>query len=488
MRAIGLVLCTLSFLAVAAHGAIAPDSIPREIDESTFGTGLRRTMQMLEASNAGDSRPIRVLFYGQSIIAQAKVQETLLGELRRRYPKANIIATNNTIGGYTAPSLVRTMVHDVVPFRPDLIVFDDYGGEADGSYEQIIRFLRSQTTADILMWSPHLDNYNQAIEKERETTAIFRRAMAAKYRCEFADLRGVWARYLEQNQLPRTALLQDAIHNNAAGCELMGMILARHFVKPPAAATASDAVKTIFLVNRANAPADGVKLIGVWQPAADGQGIDLAGPDSSIELEFTGNRVDLIGPADAADASARVLIDGQPPAALPMLWMASRPSAGPVGWFPAINRITLGDTPILSENWTLHFFDVDKAGKSFHYRLTGSVTGDDGQGDQSQDFASQSGRIRFLASDVTLAESARVIKKDLPASFDVTWRTFPLGLDEYHRQRGQADGDDQTLVNGLPNRTHHLSLTVTKGVIAIRALVVYRPEFPATELPATRAE
>lgn len=470
-----LLLCTAAFADEPAG-----DAIPQEPHSAEFGRHLRRTMALLEASQRGGAAPIRVLFYGQSIVAQGRLQSTLLAELRRVYPNASFIPTSNAIGGYEAPALVRTMVHDVVAFRPDLIVFDDYGGETDGSFEKIIAYLRSRTTAEVLMWSPHVDNFNAATDAQRDATAEFRKRMAQKYGCEFADVRGVWKQYLEQSKAPRTALLTDVIHNNNAGCELIARVLARHFVRYTGDAPEEPAVRTIAMNEDATWQGAGLSISGEWKKSADGRGI-LLSPGATLELSFKGIRVDIVGPVDAPMGSATVTVDDHAPTRLADCWAISRPSPAPIGWFPAINRIEPAGTTLERENWTLHFHDVAPDGTSYKYRLTGSKTGADGEGDSSADFVSRSKRLRFAVADISIAKSAKYTRKPLPAEFDITWRTYPMALDVYARKPGDAKNGAawQTLVNALPNATHRLKLKADDGLVAVEQIIIHQPAIEA---------
>jgi hypothetical protein len=157
--------------------------------------------------------------------------------------------------------------------------------------------------------------------------------------------------------------------------------------------------------------------------------------------------------------------------------LARHPTPG--GWFPTINRIALGGAPN-REDWTLHFFDVSADGKSFKFRLRGSVTGPDGEGAANQDFVSNSKRISFLASDITCATTARVLKKQLPAEFDITWRTTCMSADDYRPRSAKAKPslDVSTLVNGVSNERHKLTIAPDgKGPLVIRELIVHCPEF-----------
>ena len=474
----------LSLLLCSASSAVAslPATLPAEPAGAAMGSQLARTVQLLEASSQPGQPPVRVLFYGQSIVEQGRLQSTFIAELKKQFPGAQINAVSTAIGGYMAPKLVRTTPHTVVFARPDLIVFDDYGGDKDGTYEEIIHYLRSHTTADVILWSPHVDNFNAAMDKQRDAEGEFRRSIAEKYKCEFADVRAVWKQYLEESKLPRTALLRDPIHNTTDGCELIARILARHFVKSDAAP--SNAVQTIALNDAGARSAAGVTLGGDW--ASNASGISASAEGATVSIAFTGTRLDVLGITEPpAAGTMSVEVDGQPPSKIPAAWAVSLPSPAPVGWFPAVNRVSVGQTPLVRDDWTLHFHDVSPDGKTYRFELKGKLSGSDGEGESGKDFGSTSGRFSILASDVTLAETARVLKKPMPATFDVTFRTFPLGRDLYQ----QKPGDHQvllTLVDGLPNTRHTLKLTLTGGAATLRGLVVHCPQWSDSPDPASK--
>ena len=110
-------------------------------------------MSRLAASSTDRPETVRVLFYGQSITKQNWWRE-LAADLRARFPAADLRIENRSIGGYSTQFLIRTMEADILPFHPDLIVFHDYG--AEDLYEKIIRWIRSHTTAEVLLQSDHV--------------------------------------------------------------------------------------------------------------------------------------------------------------------------------------------------------------------------------------------------------------------------------------------------------------------------------------------
>lgn len=474
----------LSLLLGSVSPAVAalPTMLPAEPAGAAMGSQLARTVQLLEASGQPGQPPVRVLFYGQSIVEQGRLQSTFINELKKQFPGAQINPVSSAIGGYMAPRLVRTTPHTVVFARPDLIVFDDYGGDIDGTYEEIIRYLRSHTTADVILWSPHVDNFNAAMDKQRDGEADFRRSIAEKYKCEFADVRAVWKQYLDESKLPRTALLRDPIHNTPDGCDLIAKILARHFVKSDA--TPSNAVQTLALNDAGARTAAGVTLGGNWENNPSGITTSAAG--ATLSIEFTGTRLDVLSIAEPPAAGAMsVEVDGQPATKVPAAWAVSIPLAAPVGWFPAVNRVSVGQAPLVRDDWTLHFHDVSPDGKTYHFELKGKQSGSDGEGESGKDFQSTSGRFSILASDLTLADTVHALKKQMPAAFDVTFRSFPLGRDVYQ----QKPGDHQvlqTLIDGLPNTRHTLKLTVTQGAVTLRGLVVHCPQWSDATDAASR--
>src|SRR4029078_10900828 len=94
-----------------------------------------------------------VLFYGQSITEQ-KWSNFVAEDLRKRFPNANLIIENRSIGGFASQLLVKTAETDLYPFYPDLLIFHVYGSHIE--YENIIKRVRERTTAEILLQTDHV--------------------------------------------------------------------------------------------------------------------------------------------------------------------------------------------------------------------------------------------------------------------------------------------------------------------------------------------
>ena len=83
---------------------------------------IQRTMKAMSESTAEHPAQIRVLFYGQSIVAQ-NWTEAVADHLKSAYPTVQFTFRNAAIGGYTSPSLVRTAESDLYPWYPDILFF-----------------------------------------------------------------------------------------------------------------------------------------------------------------------------------------------------------------------------------------------------------------------------------------------------------------------------------------------------------------------------
>ena len=235
-------LCiSFPLILVLLYGAIAfadesmLGKLPVSENESLFGSRIQRTMTLLATSAENERNPVKILFWGQSITAQ-EWTSMLMEKIKAAYPYADISHENRAIGGFTAPALVRTSVHDLYPFYPDLVVFHVYGGEKTGELERIISNIRRYTTSDILMCNHHVAQFNpldsdeyKKRDDEDNNSSQFTRYIAQKYACELVDVRAGWRDYIALNNMEPKALLQDGIHLNQQGNKLMAELVGRHF-------------------------------------------------------------------------------------------------------------------------------------------------------------------------------------------------------------------------------------------------------------------
>jgi len=412
---------------------------------------IQRTMKTLEASTAENPAHVRVMFYGQSITAQAWTK-IVQKQLEQRYPTVKFEFRNAAIGGYISSLLIRTADHDLYPWYPDLLFFHVYGPM--DKYEEIVKRVRERTTAEIVLWTSHLNSLSKdkpdEINTEHDVRAEKVRAVAAKYNCMLIDLREKWRRHLKENNLTVSSLLRDIVHLNPQGCKLYARLIGEELLRRPELGDNPTTSGTIETVAAAK------------------------GADGSLTLRFTGNRVVAISDGTGTPgAQAKVLLDGQPMDGLKELWAITRPSVGPakIG-MPAINNISFLQTPA-EENWALTCLsDSSPDGKKIHFKVRGSLTGDDGEGWNTERFVSRSQRVVIEPGDWRIAWILQYRKATLPEGFTVTWRSYPLFTRAYEPKPA---GARTVLVQGCANREHTLTLIPEGGSLGIRAFVVHTP-------------
>jgi hypothetical protein len=206
-------------------------------DTSQYGKHFQRCMTLMETSTPEKRNTVRILFYGQSIVGQ-RWHTMVADDLRRRYPHTDFVIENKALGGFISQHLVRTMHYDVLPFYPDLLVFHVYG--ADDKYEEIIRTVRTHTTAEIIMQSDHVkkwpksevreDHRTRDVEWNERMNNVLLPRIAEKYRCSWQPQRWEWMDYLKDHQLEPQDLLTDTVHLNEHGRWVMAELLKRYLV------------------------------------------------------------------------------------------------------------------------------------------------------------------------------------------------------------------------------------------------------------------
>ena len=452
-------------------GNLDENGITLEADQREFGCCIPRTMALLAGSNPTNRPQIRILLYGQSIVASPNVQAPILAFLKQRYPYARIVCENRAIGGYTAPTLCRTSWQDLYPFYPDLVVFHVYGGEDDGTLEEIFRNLRRFTTAEVITWTDHVDALH-SLDASRDKAEAYRRKLARQYGVELVEARTLWKDYLRIQQVPEQALLADKqIHLNAQGGELLAQMLARHFKVNAAAPTNWQArIQTVDL----RRPHHGLSYErDSWTMHPNGL---LSNGTKPLRFAFVGNKVDLLPLAvGAKPGTARITLDGQAPSTLSASYAASRSSLAPGSWWPTVTRVKLGPKPV-AETWTLAFHDVAPDGKQYAFDLHGSVTGPDGSGKAGEDFASPSGRISIAAGDLAIANVQTITRKPLPATFSATWTVYSMSRDVWTAKSGTNDVQSvpETLVQLWDPGRHEIEIIPDgNGPVGVQALVVH---------------
>ena len=409
---------------------------------------IQRTMRSL----AGERNPgekIRILFYGQSITAQ-RWRDHVVADLKKRFPEANLEIQNRAIGGFQSPALRRTAEHDLYPFYPDLLIFHVYGDLAN--YEAIIRKVRETTTAEIVLWTDHVAHPDRMERDDQYSEGI--RRIAQKHDCMLVDVRKAWKQHLADSGKAPGDFLRDSVHLNAAGEKLLGDIIKAELVRTNEFGENEEAEAQILDVPLES---DAVTI----------------GENGEISLSFEGNRVVAVSDGSNPSGKLAIRLDGREVKTFPGAWAATRPSKS-ANWMPAIRHVALGEDPV-DETWTVTCLpDSADDGTKIHFRLSGSVTGDDGEGWSTEDFISNSVRIRIARPDWNIAFPLKLRKTSLPKDFQVTWKVYPLFAETFAPGEKSAE---TMLIQGIPNGKHSLTIKPTekRKPIGIRKFKIYRP-------------
>ena len=415
---------------------------------------IQRTMKALEESTAENPSTVRVLFYGQSIVWQFW-SRLMMKDLKAKFPTVNFVWKNLAIGGLEADKLRDEFEHDVCGFYPDILFFHVYGSLP--CYEDMVRMARERTSAEIVLWTSHVNDPKSDIDKllaERDERSRFIIATAEKYRCHIIDLNLKWLRLLKEKGWQPSELLCDGIHLNGKGNMYYKDFIEEELLRIPGAS--------------GDAAANGTIEFIPW----DGKG----------DFAFDGNRVVAVsdGTADA-DLDAEILLDGRPLAGMPELWAVTRPTAL-FAWFPGVHSFRFGKTVPVAEDWTfeiaprrdgdptnsvVHNFDIPGASMppAFsklvprRFKVHGSVSGDDGEGITTEEFVSKSGRL-VIPTRAWVSWGWWQNQIPGPGEKKSHWTVRPLFTD---RLKATAAGTETLILQGCANGPHKLSIKLPKG-------------------------
>ncbi len=456
--ALGLMFVTYPLF--AKDNAVYPAPTPAS-DAQNLGQKIQRTMNLLATSTPTKRNHVRVLFYGQSITEQ-EWSKQVADDLRKRFPNADLEIENRAIGGFASQWLIRPAEHDLYPFYPDLVIFHVYG--ANQQYEEIIRNIRSRTTAEVLMQKDHITAWPPTIQDANKDKGEwwtdfmnnqFLPQTAQKYGCGLDDVRGSWLEYLKANKAEPKQLLKDGVHLNDWGNYLMAQLVSR------------------YLVYRPELPAPDAKNIKNYII-----GKDIKWQGDTLTLDFDGNRVDVLPDAVAiarmpkATQSLKpvtIMLDGKKPTERPDVYAITRPQPGP--WSPLFIKRIEHDKPVIAEEWTLKITSVNADSSAWKFDVSGSVTGQDGSGESDKLFVSNSGRVRIDPMDYFRNGA-------IPVGYEIKWKAYPIATDSYTPPTTLDPSRENatTLAQGIPNAHHILTLTATGDTRrTLRALRVYTP-------------
>jgi hypothetical protein len=429
-------------------------------DTVSLGRYTSRTMHLLQGSTLQDRETVKIAVYGQSI----SEQEWWLGvkqHVIQKFPDADIIMENMAIGGFAAQILYKTVEMDISSFYPDLVLLHIYGDPV--YYDSVLYTIRSRTTAEVAIMTDHYTGENSWSDT---MSYYLLPALAARYNCDIISIRDPWKKFLADSHLEPSALLSDDVHLNDYGNFIMAQLVNQFFVFRP------------------QYQADPLGLCVTYR-----YGSDIGFSGDTLTLPFIGNKAEVIvessntSPGDPLKAK----VDGKAPSVFPDCYYRTRPyNDTHMEWpwaLPAMVRIQ-HTMPWTQEEWTCTFTEAEPPYTDFRFTVTGSVTGNDGEGVGTTDFISPSGRIIIHGGDVDeggdwhLSRSFKVTKAKVNPGDQVRWKTYPICTDilSAEMRTGTAAGNSYTLFQGIPNAAHTLQLVKTgKDFPAIKEIKVYRP-------------
>ena len=429
-----------------------PEAVPLSAaEQEQLGKLMPRTMHLLESSTPTNKKKVKIAIYGQSLSDGNNMWwQTLRDALKTTYPNADIEVNCLGIGGVASQMLWRMTYHDMAAYYPDLVIFHVYGSHI--VYENIIRFIRGCTTSEILIQGDHFGandgsgtgcdwSYDLNSDAwDNRMSFQFIKGYCDKYGLERDNRRQEWYDYLKENcYTPSSGTLlkdNDDIHFGAQGEYLVSALTARHFKYD------------------AEADHDPNKMVTVYKA-----GTDFTVADDAINLSIDGNRVDVITENGNGSESITTLIDSKKPSEFPGSYINTR-----VGnyWGGGCALMSIGSNPApQAETWTLQ---IDNQRR---YTLTGSKTGEDGSGNQTTRFESNSGSVVFRGADWA----------NNPSNRTITFETKFYGKDQHTLPTTQSGANENlvTLAQGIPSSQHNLTLSGAVG--KVKEIRVYRPAY-----------
>lgn len=451
----------------------------KEEYEELFGSRLTRSVTLLSASNSDRHLPIKILLYGQSIVGSEKFTIIFSDYLKEHFPYADITIENRAIGGFQGQRLVRTFIHDVYDYYPDLIVFHDYEGENHGEIDQILAGIRRNTTADILLFNHHI---NGDQETYIESSYQHFRYLANKYNCEFADVSKAWEKYLSDNNIEAKELLGDNVHPNEKGYYVLTQILGKHLrYNSLFPSNWQEQVRTVYIKTAYASPVETeVRFAAEKWDIIDGCPTGESS-SSPLKIEFEGNRVDIVAgniEKSYTPGSATLILDGVAITETKGLYSYTRPSSGPNTWWPLIKRIG-HSSELIPETWTFRVDSINSNSTVWFFSVTGSTTGFDGYGRSDEAFISNSGRVVIEEpQDYMFRDIKKTFKTVTPVGFECTWVAEPQFIETYQSPeiKDNTKVYKTVVIKGLKNGTHTLEVIPNgDGLLPIEAFEIHRP-------------
>tara|TARA_R110002050_G_C8895265_1_gene509726 strand:+ start:192 stop:1643 length:1452 start_codon:yes stop_codon:yes gene_type:complete len=469
------ILSILSFNLKAQDKTLKDYKIPEFENKEYFGTKIPRTMSLLENSTKHISQDLKIQFYGQSIIGGLD-QNLIINKLKEKYPTVKFNVIKNPIGGFTAPSLARVAIHDLYHEYADLIIFHVYGGDKSGDLENIFMNIKQKTTAEVIVFNHHIAYAGEDKEAQKKRTlsdfygSKSIELLANKYNFEFVDVRKAWENFISLNsEINIKSLLKDGVHPNKLGNELLAYCILQHFKYNPYIQFINSSIYDIQFKDTVNNQLNGLRYKGDYKLS---NYLELI-KDSELSFNFIGNKIDIIPSSENKDSQIEILINGIKPSEINSLYYITRPTSNYKMWWPAIKRVSLSKSkaPVI-QKYTLEIFNIDRESKTFSFKLYGNKSGFDGEGNNKENFLSNSKLISINKNDFTIFQSERVSKKETPENFKVTFEIKSLAKDNI----SISNSNQITLFKGIENELNNVTIKVKKGKLLLDKIRIYKPQ------------
>lgn len=449
------------------------DITPRPDD----GKNLALSIRKLQGQGV-PGKPFVIWALGSSYTNFLGNGETILYELYKRFPNAPEIVYKKHVGSSVPWQYVRGWAMQfAISEQPDLFLIYVHDGGHE-HLEKMLKYIRSHSTADIVVPSLHLRKVDGMNEKAVDGPGWQKaREICARYGVEFVENRKEWAEYFKKTGKTVADLNLDNVHQNTRGALLINENIVRHFAgnaEPSYDPTGRE--RRLRLLDLFNNKTDKLVVAGTVG-AGDDATLKLTEKDSALKFSFTGNRIDLIALGTPASGSARIRIDGRPADEIDAFFTTFiQPGPQNVGQpFQRGDRsphgILLG-TGIVPQDWTIAMLDDDG-----NYEITGSVTGPDGRGSVFDAFTSKSGQIvvdpeLWRGNSVKKGERKAANKK----GDTFTFRVYRTGIGSVNFKRDKRGLFHLPLVMNLPNGAHEVEIVADgNGELLLDSLYVYEP-------------
>ncbi len=429
----------------------------RETDSVSDEQKIARSLEIIRTSTPQNPKVLKVLFYGQSI-TRSGWDKTVIEHWHQKYPNTVFVVQNRALGGFASTALERTTEQDIAAFYPDLIIFHVYGDHR--AYERIIRFFRSETAADIIVQTDHGEKLPDPPCTEGLQLTLHRLpgctgllwarqrnwydemsyhkipGFAKKYGLALEPQRAWWRAYLLRTHVDPKSMLEDDIHPNDKGKELIAAFFNQYFDN----------------------------LVENWDGQVEHHVVSIPRnvpehANAQETVDFEGNRLELISNKPLS-VWPIVMIDGKSANDFDSCYQVTRASSlGTVPDWPALRRITLRHDHV-AEDWTAMVTQISTDQRSFAFVVKASKRGDQGSGDSAHDFVAKSGQLSIEAQDWMIERAFDSKHIPLQAPFEVHWSVNNV-CDGEPEVIDRGDGTVQyryVLGTGLANERHTVTI------------------------------